>query len=68
MKTHCDFYCAEANDCMVGGVRCERCGERFCATQIGEEGICPDCAKARREAETEAEDAEEELGDLCHED
>ena len=62
MKTHCDYDCAEANDCMVGGIRCERCGERFCATQIGEEGLCPDCAKA------EAEDAEAELGDLCHED
>jgi hypothetical protein len=52
---------------MVGGIRCERCGERFCATQIGEEGLCADCAKARRE-ESEAEDAEAELDDLCHED
>lgn len=67
MRTHCDFSCAEANNCVIGGVRCERCGERFCATEIGEEGLCADCAKERR-AEAEAEDAEAELGDLCHED
>ena len=66
MKEHCDFYCAEANDCMIGGIRCERCGERFCATEIGEDGICPDCAREKELAE--AEDAEEELGDLCHAD
>ena len=50
MRTHCDYECAEANDCMVGGIRCERCGERFCATQIGEEGLCADCAKKATEA------------------
>lgn len=27
MKTCCDWECAEANFCQVGGIKCERCDE-----------------------------------------
>ena len=58
MKTCCDWECAEANGCMVGGIRCERCGGHFCSHEIGEDGLCDECAREReeeREAEGDAE-------------
>lgn len=59
MKTCCDYECAEANRCQVGGVECDRCGVYFCANELGEHNgmyVCDDC-------KTEMESEEEEEGE-----
>lgn len=58
-KTCCDRECAEANDCIEGGVECDRCGRYFCSQELDERGLCAECAKERVESEEqEAEDGE----------
>ena len=58
MKTCCDYECAEANDCMVGGIECKRCGDYFCSHEIREDGLCDECAEAKREEEREADNGD----------
>lgn len=60
--TCCDFDCASANGCRIGGVCCVDCGKYFCATEIDfadGEWLCDECAKEREyennENESEAE-------------
>lgn len=56
MKTCCDWKCAEANFCQVGGIKCERCGGYFCANKLDEHNgmyVCDDC---RTEMEAEEEE------------
>ena len=52
--TCCDYECARMNDCFVGGLECKRCGGYFCADELGEDGLCTNCAN-----ELETEGAEE---------
>lgn len=56
-KTCCDRECAEANDCIEGGVECDRCGRYFCSQELDERGLCAECAE-EAEKEQEAEDGE----------
>ena len=61
MKTCCDYECAEANGCQVGGIECEYCHRHFCAKELGEHNgkyICDDC---REEIEDEESEEEEEI-------
>lgn len=60
MKTCCDWECAEANNCQVGGIVCERCGGFFCDSDLGWHNgkyVCEDC---RAEMESEEEEGGEE--------
>lgn len=40
----CDADCAGANDCRVGGYKCETCGGWFCASEMECEDRCQTCA------------------------
>lgn len=53
----CDLECALVNGCREGGYQCERCGYWFCATELGEDNLCEDCAEELRREEHE-DDAE----------
>lgn len=60
MKTCCDWECAEANNCQVGGVQCDRCGGYFCASDLcyyNGKYVCDDCKK---EMESEEQEGGEE--------
>lgn len=49
--TCCDRECAAANDCIVGGIECDGCGQFYCSHEIDERGLCAECAKERAESE-----------------
>ena len=55
-KTCCDWECAEANGCVVGGISCARCGDCFCPSEIDADGLCDDCAREKREEEADEEE------------
>ena len=57
-KTCCDWECAEANYCVIGGIQCEGCGLYFCARDLNEYGYCEECE--RQKAEEEMEEDEDE--------
>lgn len=62
MKKCCDYECAEANNCQVGGIECEGCHGYFCAKDLGEYNgmyVCDDCLKAIVEEETEEKEGDE---------
>lgn len=52
----CDAECAYFNDCRVGGIECERCGEFFCSSEIGEDGLCDECRRERDEEEEQEDE------------
>ena len=54
--TCCDRECALVNGCRIGGFQCERCGRWFCASEIGEDGICLDCEEAEAEENEEGDE------------
>lgn len=61
MKTCCDYECAEANNCQVGGVECESCGGHFCSSDLCDyngQYVCDDCI-----AEIENEEGDEDEND-----
>lgn len=46
MRIHCDYECAEANNCQVGGIECENCGGHFCSNEITRwhgKVVCENC-------------------------
>ena len=58
MKTCCDHECANANNCLVGGITCDWCGNYFCSSDLawhGSRRVCEDC-KAEMEAEEQEGD------------
>jgi hypothetical protein len=62
MKHRCDHECAEANNCQVGGIRCEWCHGYFCANDLGEYNgmyVCDDCRTEIEELEAEEEEGGE---------
>lgn len=62
MKHSCDHECAEANNCQVGGIECERCHGYFCAKDLGEYNgmyVCNDCRQEIEEEEIEEEEGGE---------
>lgn len=63
MKTCCDYECAMANGCQVGGLECDRCGEYFCSNELAEhngEYVCDDCKKEMESEEEEGDTDEQE--------
>ena len=44
----CSEDCANSNNCVVGGIECDRCGSYVCAIDIDENGLCPDCSENER--------------------
>lgn len=62
MKKCCDYECAEANDCQVGGIECEMCHGYFCANELCEHNgyyVCSDCEAELIEKEKEEKEDEE---------
>lgn len=53
--TCCDRECAAANDCIVGGIECERCHRYFCANEICDNGMCEECDEEHPNEEEENE-------------
>lgn len=45
----CDSYCATVNNCIVGGVRCDRCGSWHCSGEMSKDErgryLCVDCER-----------------------
>jgi len=52
----CDRDCAGANNCRIGGYKCKGCGYWFCTDDIDENGLCDECAEARRREQEEEEE------------
>lgn len=56
----CDRDCAIVNNCQMGGVCCSHCDLWFCAYELNERGLCPDCAKKLGDGEEDESDARAE--------
>lgn len=62
MITCCDWVCAAANGCQIGGYKCDRCGRYFCASDLTEyngDCVCSDCESELIEEETKEKEDEE---------
>lgn len=50
----CDSDCAVVNNCMVGGMVCDKCGGRFCRTELANHDgrlLCDNCEEGENEDE-----------------
>lgn len=59
--TVCDYDCAAANDCIIGGVQCPDCESWYCPVNEGDDdGRCYDCARRHRlELENEEDEGDD---------